>query len=342
MTQVWPGRFPTIASAQPYARNPRALANKTYGGRMGNRPGTDDGYNYRGRGLIQITGRDGYRQVGRIAGLPLEENPELASSGEFLLEVAGAFWQWKGLNPKADVDSVVAVTRLINGGTNGLADRKEWLAKARRTFVEDLDEAESPEEVDGDALAFHAPAVPPPNAVQIEVVQRKLAGMNYWPGRVDGKWGGVLAGAIAGFKNDRNLPGENVIDSALLAELDKADAEGFKRPVAEERANAKPADLAPKVVAVRESLKSRLIALWTLIITSVTSFFGAVVDKFGDLQSDPLVRKIIGMIGSVPWYVWGAGLCGAVWFILQSQNKIGGSVTAAYNDGRLLSGEEPS
>lgn len=136
MTEVWPKRYPTIAAAAPYAQNGRALANHTYGGRMGNRPGTDDGWNYRGRGLIQITGRDGYQKVGSIAGLDLVGNPSLANEPGNLLLVAASFWTWKGLNKKADAGltdaALVACTKLINGGTNGLADRRAWFAKWKR------------------------------------------------------------------------------------------------------------------------------------------------------------------------------------------------------------------
>lgn len=67
LTQVWPKRFPTLASAQPYANNPKGLANKVYGGRMGN--ALNEGWTYRGRGLIQITGKDNYAKFG-IASLP--------------------------------------------------------------------------------------------------------------------------------------------------------------------------------------------------------------------------------------------------------------------------------
>lgn len=135
MTQVWPSRFRTVAAAAPYAQNGRALANRVYNGRMGNRPGTDDGWNYRGRGLIQITGRDGYAQVGKIAGLDLVGNPSLANEPANLLPVAAAFWTWKGLNKRATDTSdaaLIACTKIINGGTNGLADRRSWFAKWRR------------------------------------------------------------------------------------------------------------------------------------------------------------------------------------------------------------------
>lgn len=135
MTQVWPSRFRTVAAAQPYAQNGRALANKVYNGRMGNRPGTDDGWNYRGRGLIQITGRDGYAQVGKIAGLDLVSNPSLANEPANLLPVAAAFWTWKGINKRATDTSdaaLIACTKIINGGTNGLADRRSWFAKWKR------------------------------------------------------------------------------------------------------------------------------------------------------------------------------------------------------------------
>lgn len=129
MMQVWPSRFPTMAAAAPYANNPKALAIKTYGGRMGNRPGTEDGWTYRGRGLIQITGRDGYAQVGRIAGLDLVGMPHLANDPLVAFAVAAAFWSWKKLNAVADTDNLRSVTKIVNGGFNGLPDRQVWLTR---------------------------------------------------------------------------------------------------------------------------------------------------------------------------------------------------------------------
>jgi putative chitinase len=74
--QVWPRRFPTLAAAQPFARNPEGLANHVYGGRLGNtQPG--DGWRFRGHGLVQVTGRDNFEKVGRLLRLDLVRNPSL-------------------------------------------------------------------------------------------------------------------------------------------------------------------------------------------------------------------------------------------------------------------------
>lgn len=127
LTQVWPRRFPSIASAQPFARNPRALANRVYGGRMGN-VAPDDGWRYRGRGLIQITGRDNYTLAQRLTGLPLIDVPELLSEPEPAL-MASAAW-WEASVPDAALDDVRRVTRYVNGGDNGLAHRQQLTALA--------------------------------------------------------------------------------------------------------------------------------------------------------------------------------------------------------------------
>lgn len=126
MTQVWPRRFPTIASARPYARNPKALANKTYGSRLGNRQGTDDGWIYRGRGAIQLTGRDNYAACGKATGLDLVNNPDLAADPRNAALIAGWFWDERGLNGFADRDDIKTITKRINGGYHGLRQRTQY------------------------------------------------------------------------------------------------------------------------------------------------------------------------------------------------------------------------
>ena len=90
-----------------------------------------DGQRYKGRGPIQLTGRANYREVGRALGLDLERNPALASRPEVGFRIAAYFWKSRGLNALADSGNFREVTRRINGGYNGLADREMYWARAR-------------------------------------------------------------------------------------------------------------------------------------------------------------------------------------------------------------------
>lgn len=130
LTQVWPNRFPTEAAARPFANNPEKLANKVYGDRMGNTQ-QGDGWKFRGRGMLQCTGRDLYRPVGQRIGVDLEAAPDEILLPRWSLRAAAATWAIKGCNPLADADSIQRVTKAINGGLIGLADRTEWLRRAK-------------------------------------------------------------------------------------------------------------------------------------------------------------------------------------------------------------------
>ena len=129
MMQVWPSRFKTLASTSGYAQNPRALANKVYNGRMGNRAGSDDGWNFRGRGGAQTTGREGYERLAKLTGLDVVNNPDLVLDPQHFLLCAVADFVACGCMPFAEADDVVRVTRRLNGGAIGLAERKAWLAQ---------------------------------------------------------------------------------------------------------------------------------------------------------------------------------------------------------------------
>lgn len=132
LMQVWPMRFRNVAQAAPFVHQPQKLANEVYNGRLGNRPGTDDGWNYRGRGLIQITGRDNYAGYGAYTQLNLLNHPELAAEPSGALAVACAFWRERPCNAAADADDIARVTKLINGGLVGLEDRKAWLGRWKK------------------------------------------------------------------------------------------------------------------------------------------------------------------------------------------------------------------
>ena len=119
--------FPTEASAAAYARNPQKIANKVYGGRMGNGlEASGEGYKFRGRGYIQLTGKDNYTAFGKAIGEDICANPDKVASTYALLSAAW-FFSKNGLHKMADggaTDAVVtSITKRVNGGTIGLADR---------------------------------------------------------------------------------------------------------------------------------------------------------------------------------------------------------------------------
>jgi len=115
--------YKTDAAAQADARNPEAIANRVYGGRMGNTD-SGDGYKYRGRGVMQLTGKDNYEAAGKALGIDLVNNPDLLKDPAVSAKVA--IWYWNSRNGLSDAGKaadVVGATKKINGGTIGLDDR---------------------------------------------------------------------------------------------------------------------------------------------------------------------------------------------------------------------------
>lgn len=130
---VWPSRFKTRADGLPFVKNPRALANKVYGGRMGN-IGPDDGWKYIGRGIIQMTGKESYTRIGNELGVDLVGNPDLALDPRYLLAIAANEWKRSGCNAHADRNDLKAVTKAINGGYIGIAERQAWFLKTKEVW----------------------------------------------------------------------------------------------------------------------------------------------------------------------------------------------------------------
>lgn len=128
---AWPKRF-TGEDAVAMAYDEQRIAERAYGGRMGNgAEGSGDGYRYRGRGIIQLTGRDNYQRAGDAIGLDFVAQPELLEQPDWAASSAGWFWATNGCSALADAGDFLAITKRINGGTNGQADREGWLAKVR-------------------------------------------------------------------------------------------------------------------------------------------------------------------------------------------------------------------
>jgi putative chitinase len=116
------------------ALGPQAIANRIYGGRMGNvQPG--DGYLFRGRGLLDLTGRDTYTRIGAVTGLDLIGHPELANDPDHALEVACGFWSWKGIGPFARANNTAEVTRRVQGSESDLAARQQYLARVKAILM---------------------------------------------------------------------------------------------------------------------------------------------------------------------------------------------------------------
>ena len=125
LRRVFGRHFPTDKIAQEYARKPERIANRAYANRMGNGDeASGDGWKYRGRGLIQLTGKDNYTSYSNYANNGALQNPDIVATPEFAADSAGWFWATNRLNQLADTGDVRAVTRRINGGFNGLADRE--------------------------------------------------------------------------------------------------------------------------------------------------------------------------------------------------------------------------
>ena len=125
LSKVFPKRFPTVAVAQPYNRNPEKIANKIYSDRMGNGPeASGDGYKFRGRGAIQLTGKENYTRFANSVGKSLDETVAYTETLAGAIESACWFWNTNKLNDIADKNDIVTLTKRINGGTIGLEDRK--------------------------------------------------------------------------------------------------------------------------------------------------------------------------------------------------------------------------
>jgi predicted chitinase len=121
MEEIW-GPTPTQELYEPPSEKATRLGNTEPG----------DGKRYRGRGAIQLTGRANYKKYGEQLGFDLETNPDLVATPQFAFETAGLFWQMEGLNELADVPDFITITKRINGGLNGLAQRQKYyeIAKA--------------------------------------------------------------------------------------------------------------------------------------------------------------------------------------------------------------------
>lgn len=136
LTTTFKKYFPTVASTNGYVRNPQKIANKVYANRMGNGPeSSGDGYKFRGRGLIQLTGKNNYTLFAKAIGKSIDDTIVYLGTSEGAVASAAWFWDANKLNIYADKGDFVGLTRRINGGTIGLADRQHHYAIALKALT---------------------------------------------------------------------------------------------------------------------------------------------------------------------------------------------------------------
>jgi putative chitinase len=124
LMKLWPKRFPTLEIANGYSGNPKRIANMVYASRMGNRDeASGDGYRFRGRGCIQLTGHANYFHAGQALGVDFVMQPDLVGTPKYAALTAGWFWSTHGCNQLAQDKNWIGLTKKINGGTIGLDDR---------------------------------------------------------------------------------------------------------------------------------------------------------------------------------------------------------------------------
>lgn len=135
LLQVFPKYF-KAAEAKAYERKPEKIANRVYANRLGNgNEASGDGWKYRGAGPIQLTGKDNFIGYSEFSGFDVVNDPDLiVEDPDIYMDTAGYFWSGRGLSDIADTDDIVAVTKRINGGKNGLSDRRLRLSIAKKAL----------------------------------------------------------------------------------------------------------------------------------------------------------------------------------------------------------------
>lgn len=242
--KVMPSEAKALA-AMPVPKRGPALFNRVYG--VGNptkmkefnNTGPNDGWLYRGGGMMQCTGKNNYAIMAKKTGLPLVEHPDLLHQPDSAFTAACLEWIQDGrCNAAADRDQVTEVRQIINGGQNGIDQCRSFLAKAKRalagygaaapaTLISQPDDGQDDGEdnnrsadlqqhdADGGAVEPDGDVAVPMAPISIDkdvkgdpelyAVQKRLKGRRYSPGIFDGRWGSNSAAAISGFANDRGL-----------------------------------------------------------------------------------------------------------------------------------------
>lgn len=318
LMKVWPSRFRTLAAAKPYANNPKALALKVYGGRNGNRVGTDDGWTYRGSGFLQNTGLTNFKLAGYA------DNPDALRTPGPGFRAAVDYWTKHNLNRLADRDDLRAVRKAVNGGDHGLSEAATYLRKAKKIWP-------------ASGLRAVGDEGGGTQEEQIEYVQKRLRELGYYEvGDVDGDFGRRSRDALNAFKADNDLPlvtslepDENITNEVVLALYDAK-----PRAIGERRARATAADLAPKSRTVWMTIRSKVVSMASAIGSFFVAAFYGVVEWFQDAYeyTEPFRNALYHI---PPWFWF--GMAGVIALIIWRLNSnIETRVVEDYRRGKKL------
>ena len=133
---MWKKYFPNDVLAEQYARKPEMIANRIYANRMGNdNEQSGDGWKFRGRGFIQLTGKSNYTLFSDIIGFSIDETVSYCETLKGAVHSACWFWDKNNLNRFCDCDDIIQMTKTINGGTIGLQERQELYAECKTNLI---------------------------------------------------------------------------------------------------------------------------------------------------------------------------------------------------------------
>jgi len=226
--EVWPARAKkeTTAVLNKLVRNPVGLGDWAYGGRLGNRKGTSDGYAYRGGGYLQVTGKANVERLCSLAGISIRD--DILDDPDATLKMACAYWQSAGCNELADANDILGLSRAVNLGSasstampNGMDHRLEWFEKAKAIWWDAVPVAE-PEVTANPAEPSTEPAhVATPKEAHLEA-HSSLIGTSwtYYLNRLNLKALGLSAAGVFAFVKDYALEiGGGILLAVILFEL---------------------------------------------------------------------------------------------------------------------------
>lgn len=300
------------------------IANRVYGGAWGRKNlgniAPDDGWRFRGGGPYQLTGLDNYDRFGKAVGVDLVAKPELARDPDTGVEIAARYFAAR-MAAAADRDDIAATTKALNGGSNGLADRRAALGRAKAVLAASPP-PKAPKPV---------PAVVPAGITDkatVEHVQRRLRELNYAEvGDIDGRIGDLTRGAVRIFRADAGLAEGDQIDAALIVAL----ATAKPRQLAPARTEATPAEVRERVPEVKATWLGKVTGKVGTAVGAGGALLTGIWDQLGEAQD--YLRPVRDFAGDVPGWLWFAALAGGAFLLWRRMQAGEAAGVAAFQQG---------